>query len=171
MCVDELPQRHREIEGSPADRTDLALEARAREERREQVSGDIWQGFALEVAGAEARQILGHVEAAVGRKSAHYRVDEADGFSATCSGIAFEGTRCAAQPRCPPSMLRRNRSVKMPAAVTAGRRQAAMINGCRSSGPSELRCFGQADVHERVRGRKAAQTHGALRARTSISAT
>ena len=83
MCVDELPQRHREIEGSPADRTDLALEARACEERREQVSGDVWQGFTLEVAGAEARQLLGHVEAAVGRKSAHYCVDEAHGFSAT----------------------------------------------------------------------------------------
>ena len=120
--VDQLPQRHREVERSPADRAHLALEPGAREERREQIGGDVRERLALEVAGAEARQLLGHVQAAVGGEPAHHRVDEADGFSATGAQVSHRGTvRGPAQPRWPPTMLqRRSRSAKMPAAVTAG---------------------------------------------------
>ena len=73
---DERLQRQREIERIAANGAELALEPRAFEERREHLGRDLRQRLAAHGAGIEARQLVGHEQAAVRGEAAHHRVDE-----------------------------------------------------------------------------------------------
>ena len=96
----ELLQRQRKVEGVAADRGQLALQARALEKRREHLGRDLGQRLAGYGARVEARQLAGHVQAAVRGEAAHHRIDETCFLTAAGAEVAHRKANCDCPTAC-----------------------------------------------------------------------